>query len=240
MGEGSTPRDRLGRDLRSWAESVTAMTPDSVRSESQRLNRERRRRRQRALGGVVSVVVLSVGALFVVSRLRPSPVGVESATRGNLAPSRPAGCSVNARTFVDEFVSAPPALGEELPAGSILSLADGTAFGESGLVRVLSIDTGTAVPRQTLDALEFSGGFKVFVLERCGSLASIAVIAESIRSVVSTAGSNSHLASVSISLDEGRGLVVLTGPRVIADELVAEARVDADLIDFASSVSSAD
>jgi hypothetical protein len=58
--------------------------------------------------------------------------------------------------------------------------------------------------------------------------------------VVSTAGSNSHLASVSISLDEGRGLVVLTGPRVIADELVAEARVDADLIDFASSVSSAD
>jgi hypothetical protein len=240
MGEGSTPRDRLGRDLRSWAESVTAMTPDSVRSESQRLNRERRRRRQRALGGVVSVVVLSVGALFVVSRLRPSPVGVESATPGNSAPSRPEGCSVNARTFVDEFVSAPPALGEELPAGSTLSLADGTAFGESGLVRVLSIDTGTAVPRQALDALEFSGGFKVFVMERCGSLASIAVIAESIRSVVSAAGSNSHLASVSISLDEGRGLVVLTGPRVIADELVAEARVDADLIDFASSVSSAD
>lgn len=240
MREGSTSRDRLGRDLRSWVESVTPMTPDSVRSESPCLNRERRRRRQRALGGVVSVIVLFVGALLVVPRLGNSPRGVESATPGNSAPSRPEGCSLDARTFVDEFVSAPTALGQELPAGSTLSLADGTAFGESGLVRVLSIDTGTAVPRQTLNALEFSSGFKVFVLERCGSLASIAAIAESIRSVISTAGSNSHLAGVSISLDEGRGLVVLTGPRVIADELVAEARVDGALIDFDSSVSSTD
>ena len=216
------------------------MTPDSVRTESQRLNRERRRRRHRALGGVVSVAVLFAGALFVVPRLRPSPRSVESTNPQNLAPSRPEGCSVDARTFVDEFVSAPPALLEELPAGSTLSLADGTVFGESGLVRVLSIDAGTAVQRQTLDALEFSGGFKVFVLERCGSLASIAAMAESIGSVILMAGPNSHLASVSISLDEGRGLVVLTGPRVIADELVAEARVDAALIDFASSVSRTD
>lgn len=235
MREGSTSRDLLGRDLRSWVGSVTAMTPDSVRSESQRLNRERRRRRQRALGGVVSVVVLSAGALFVVPRLRPSTQVGENATPGNPARSRPGGCSVDAHTFVDEFVSAPPISGQEFPAGSTLSLANGTAFGESGFVRVLSIDTGTAIPSQTLDALEFSGGFKVFVLERCGSLASIGAIAESFRSVISTAGSNSHLASVSVSLDEGRGLVVLTGPRVIADELVAEARVDASLIDFVSS-----
>lgn len=240
MHEGSTSRDRLGRDLRSWVESVTPMTPESARSESPRLHRERRRRRQRALGGVVTVVALSLGALIVVPRLGHSARDVESVTPGNSAPPRPEGCSLDARTFVDEFVSAPAALGEGLPAGSTLSLADGTVFGESGLVRVLSIDPGTAVPRQSLDALEISGGFKVVVVERCGSLASIATIAESIRSSISTAGSNSHLAGVSISLDEGRGLVVLTGPRVIADELVAEARVDGALIDFASSVSSTD
>jgi len=242
MREESASQDRIGAGLRFWVESVTARTPEQVKSESSRMNRERRRR-QFVAGGFVSAVVLATGVLLFLSGFsRLSPVDGSASPEG--APwSRPIGCSLGADAFVDEFVSLPnvsPALEQDLPPRSTLSFASGAAFGEDGLVRVLSVDKGTVVLDQTLDALQSSGRFKVFVLERCGSLASIAATAESFRSVISTAGRNSHLATVSISLDERRGLVILTGPRVIADELVAEARVDAALIDFASSVSSAD
>ena len=243
------PRDdeRLAAGLRAWVDSGPAATPDAVRSGAPA--RARAARRRRVIVGALSTVVLVVavvGATRLGGHRDAGPNDLQQRALPNQAQSSaaaaspPNGCrlsavecgSVSAIGSVDARVEQ-----LVLPADavlSVLSVVDRTVDGRVDEVRVLSVDDPDSVSTAQLDQLRAAVGAEVLLVVRCVPLAIARAAAADLRATATDVQLASGV-TVTVDVDERRGVVVLTGDEAVARRLIVAVGVDPSFIEFRSN-----
>jgi hypothetical protein len=235
MSEVSNSTARLGRAMREWVESVPTTSPEAARREAGRLRRVRRRRRVSA--GALSVIVVAAAITGSLSLDLGGSRRGGSADSATVDPSRPNGCSIPAELFGGGFTSEVTGGRAQLfgmPADAIVSVVEGASIGREGMINVVSVDDAGSLSEEQLERLRSADGREILVVERCGEVRTISALESDLRNARVTLGGLSAMSSLTIEIDDRRGLVVITGPRVLADQLVSATGGDASFIEFRS------
>lgn len=236
MSEKVNGSGGFGREVRAWVESVPTLSAETVRSDSARRRRERRRRR--ASTGALSVVLIAAAIIGLV-KLDPTGTSDRGSTDpATVDPLRPNGCSTPAELFGDGFAAEVVDGRAQLfgmPPDAIVSVVEGGSLGRQGLVDVVSVDDPSSLSDEHLDGLRNADRREVFVVQRCGELRTITALASDLRNSLLGSEYRTTVSKLGVEVDDRRGLVVITGPRALADQLLLGVNGDASFIEFRSA-----